>query len=298
MDHAERIRAAVEAIETSLPDRPDMRRIVETAGLSPWHFQRVFRALVGETVGSYVRKRQLSRSIPALLDTDRRILDIAIEHGFESQEAYSRAFRAVFELPPGRFRKRGQRASGLSVPDPETLRVRGMAHIAHAQPRIVERAALHFVGARGRFVSLLAEEPDAAGPVGALWQRFERGHAAIEGRVGADGYGLCVPIPPREDGPEYELEYLAAAQVAGGQEPPAGFSSHTSPPSLYAVFEHRGGLDTLHATIATALFRWLPHSGFTHGAAAEFERYAAGQSPARRSSPAEFWLAITPETHP
>ena len=116
MDSLDAVRQAIGRIEEQITEPIRVSEIAQASGLSPWHFQRVFRAVVGETVGGYIRKRRLSKSIEALLETDRRILDIALEHGFESQEAYTRAFRALFELPPGRFRERGQRVTTLAAP--------------------------------------------------------------------------------------------------------------------------------------------------------------------------------------
>jgi AraC family transcriptional regulator len=100
VDQVEIIEQAIERIERDLLGPITVSEIASSSALSPWHFQRVFRALVGDSVGGYSRKRRLSRSIESLLETDARIIDIALQSGFESQEAYTRAFSGVFGLPP------------------------------------------------------------------------------------------------------------------------------------------------------------------------------------------------------
>lgn len=59
-----------------------------------------------ETPGSYIRKRRLSEAVRQLLTSKSRILDIALDYQFDSQAAFTRAFRAMFAISPGSYRKR------------------------------------------------------------------------------------------------------------------------------------------------------------------------------------------------
>ena len=77
MDALRAIQESVEFIEAHLEELPQVPEIARVAGLSTAHFQRLFHALVGETVAGYARRRRLSRSVETLLETDRRVLDIA-----------------------------------------------------------------------------------------------------------------------------------------------------------------------------------------------------------------------------
>jgi AraC family transcriptional regulator len=102
--YLERIQCGVDYIETRLDEDVALSDVAEEAGISQWHFQRIFRALTGETLKTYIRSRRLAVSLERLLDTNLRVLDIAIMAGFESQEAFARAFKKAFGLTPQKYR--------------------------------------------------------------------------------------------------------------------------------------------------------------------------------------------------
>ncbi len=82
-----------------------MDDIAEQAGFSKFHFHRIFRTAVGMSITEYVRMRRLANASTALLYTNKRILDIAFYYHFESQEAFTRAFKKYYHLPPGQYRR-------------------------------------------------------------------------------------------------------------------------------------------------------------------------------------------------
>lgn len=92
-------------IETHLHEQIGLEEVASEALLSPYHYHRIFRNEVGMTVVDYIRNRRMSLASTALRTTDAGILDIALACGFESQEAFTRAFRKLYGMPPGRFRK-------------------------------------------------------------------------------------------------------------------------------------------------------------------------------------------------
>jgi AraC family transcriptional regulator len=106
MDHLKQIQRAVDYIEENLRDELPFWDIAKRAGYSMWHFQRVFGATVGDTVKEYIRKRRLASALHDLAATEKRILDIALEYQFESQESFSRAFKGEFGRTPGECRKK------------------------------------------------------------------------------------------------------------------------------------------------------------------------------------------------
>ena len=75
------------------------------AHFSPYHFHRIFRGMVGESVKEHVRRLlRLERSAQRLRDSNDAILEIALDAGYESHESFTRAFRAMFGESPSEFR--------------------------------------------------------------------------------------------------------------------------------------------------------------------------------------------------
>lgn len=93
--YLERIQHGVDYIETRLEEDVSLADVAKAAGVSQWHFQRIFKALTGETLKTYIRSRRFAASLARLLDTNLRVLDIALLAGFESQEAFARAFKTL-----------------------------------------------------------------------------------------------------------------------------------------------------------------------------------------------------------
>ncbi len=81
-----------------------LRALSEALGYSKYHATRQFRALSGMPLREYRNKRRLAFALLQVRDTDRSLLDIAIDHGFSSHEAFSRAFRAAYGLSPSAYR--------------------------------------------------------------------------------------------------------------------------------------------------------------------------------------------------
>ncbi len=79
--------------------------VAKEAGYSYYHFTRMFQALLGESIGNYVQKRRLFNGASQLLYSNRKIIDIALDCGFDSPEAFSRAFKSVYRVSPKEYRK-------------------------------------------------------------------------------------------------------------------------------------------------------------------------------------------------
>ena len=109
---------AWEAIEQSLPfieehlaEEISTEELANTVGLSPFYFQRLFKRLVNKSVQEYVKLRRLARVIENLGDSERRILDVALDYGFSSHANFTRAFKETFGITPEDYRRVLRRGS-------------------------------------------------------------------------------------------------------------------------------------------------------------------------------------------
>lgn len=99
------VQQAIQWIETHLQEPISTSHVCEVIGFSKYHFHRIFQHAVGMTITAYIRKRRLANASSMLLHTNERMIDVAVYFQFESQEAFTRAFKNVYGLPPGRYRK-------------------------------------------------------------------------------------------------------------------------------------------------------------------------------------------------
>lgn len=105
MNHYPNIQRAIRYIEDHLEDELPLEEVAAAAGFSMFHFHRLFQQHTGITAADYIRARRLADAASRLLYTEERLLDIALSCRFDSQEAFTRAFKKIYGLPPGRYRK-------------------------------------------------------------------------------------------------------------------------------------------------------------------------------------------------
>src|SRR5512139_3027294 len=96
MSYVQNVLRAVEYMERNLTNPISVSDVASEAAYSTFHFVRLFKALTGDTPGSYLRRRRLTEASGELVRSRRRIIEIAIDYQFQSQEAFSRAFRDCF----------------------------------------------------------------------------------------------------------------------------------------------------------------------------------------------------------
>ena len=101
------LQRAIDYIEENLCDELEISKIAARAYLSPFYFQRVFRATTGLAVGEYIRARRLSRAAEELSRADAKVIDVALKYGYDSPDSFARAFTRFHGIPPSYARARG-----------------------------------------------------------------------------------------------------------------------------------------------------------------------------------------------
>ena len=94
-------------IETRFGDDLTLDDIAQAAGVSRFHLARVFEVRMGKSVMGYVRARRLSLAALALAAGAPDILAVALDAGYGSHEAFTRAFSAAFGRTPEAVREAG-----------------------------------------------------------------------------------------------------------------------------------------------------------------------------------------------
>lgn len=109
-----RINRVMDHIDDNLGGPLTLPELAAVAGFSPFHFHRIFGAMVGETLGQYIRRLRLERAALQLVaDPGKPITTIALECGFSGSAPFARAFRDAFGMSAGQWRRsRTSRATG------------------------------------------------------------------------------------------------------------------------------------------------------------------------------------------
>ncbi len=208
-------------IEAHLLEPMTVKSIADSAGYSPSRFSRGFTRLQGESVMSYVRGRRLEAAVGRLLtDPDVRIVDLAFDSGFDSQEAFTRAFVRAFGHPPGRLRTLGPVSSVIR-----------RKRVSPLEPEIHERVErvpeLHLAG--------LVRRVTPANPhdLPETWQRLES-LRDFPGVFDSSTYLLILGMD-RRDG---AVEMMPSMRVHADATPPPTLRRHCVPAGACTVFRH------------------------------------------------------------
>jgi AraC family transcriptional regulator len=226
----------------------------------------------------YVRARRLTLAARSLATGAADILDLALESGYGSHEAFSRAFRAQFGATPESVRRS---ASTEELPMIEPMRNPDTDKIALEPPRFVEGASLLVVG--------LSERQSFQAPQGipAQWQTFMAAYGDLPDK--ANPIPLGVSLNMDEDG---TFDYVCGVEVTAFGSAPPGLVQLRLPAQRYAVFQHRGHVAQITATYSAIWNEWLPAQDLRAADAASLERHLESFDPRTGLGGVEIWIPI------
>lgn len=151
IDMKEIVAACVNYIESNIYNKITLDDIVLQSGISKYHLHRMFKSLTGESLMEYVQSRKLSSSINELLHTNMRIIDIALEYGFDYEQSYIRAFRKKFGYTPLKVRLEDR-----SLIIKEKLNIHDILSVNNSiiyKPFFVYKPKMYLVGNQHKIVS-------------------------------------------------------------------------------------------------------------------------------------------------
>ncbi len=270
MDYIKKVSRAISFIEKNLEQEIRLSDIARKACLSEFHFHRIFSALVGCSVGEYIRKRRLSRAAEELLVTRTRVIEIAVGYCFGSQESFTRAFKKQFGVNPAQYRKQKKRSfifEKKEITEDYLLHLEGGLTM---EPRIVTKETFKVIGMQGRTTLKDNKIPQ-------LWQDFIPRMEEIQNRTDkAVSYGICM-VDPDFDIKDFtdttEFTELVAVEVNNFDFVPQGMVTQVIERQKYAVFTHKGSLANLRMTYDFIYGTWLHKSGMELAKTVDFEYY-------------------------
>ncbi|MCB0411813.1 MAG: GyrI-like domain-containing protein [Bdellovibrionales bacterium] len=290
-EHLQYVATAAAFIEKNLTQPLQVSEVCQQIPLSAWQFQRLFRACVGDSIGSYMRKRRLTESAKALqMNSKLRMIDVALEYQFGSQEAYTRAFQKYFAMTPARFRKASLDLHIYGTPYLDSKKIQHFSKQITHQPLILKLEEMRIIGLTTTIRSPLGEEADFIDKLPPLWSEILEKRALIPHRKKGRVFGIAVG----EQGSlnEETMTYFAGFEVPLGTEPPSEFSKLDLKSQTYATFENQGLPDVSSVTMDYIYGIWLPQSDYKRGSGYDFEIFDSRYNPSDDKSISTYYLPI------
>ncbi|TFH90459.1 AraC family transcriptional regulator [Vibrio ouci] len=292
-----RISKVLSFIHSHLDTPLSLEDIAEQSCWSRWQLQRVFQAETGLTVANYVRELKLSAAAELLLDSDQRVIDIAIALGFNSEIAFSRAFKQFFGHSPRTYRNNAQRV-GLKKPiEVSEVSINGANELAFVEVQIDTKEAFILKGVKGEIKGLFSLFPDFSYVVPKLWQQLE---ATAHLSPAPQGQLLGVVDVTKAAFDGSNLFYWAGLELHQNTpmpELPSVVSDKLDilnvSQQTYAAVKHKGPIETLPKTLEWFILHWLPNSDYSGIDGYELEVYPQHYQADSPDAEMEYWVPIS-----
>lgn len=269
-------------VDQHLDQYLDLETLAEVAHFSPFHFHRLFSALMGETLGSYLRRRRCEVAATRLLAQPKlAVLQIALGVGFGSAEAFTHAFGARFGCSPTSWRlqqsaergamsnpdqsnsKPDQEQWGEAIKNGDTVKTDAPMKVQIVERKPTSIAYLRYVGPYGL-------------PLSTFWQTQAYPWMATFGLIGQPRYGLSLD-DPRVTVPE-QCRYDAGCEIPANVSALGAAHRATIPGGQYAALSFKGVVSEFEAAWDALLRDWLPASGLQLDNRPMFEYYPTDSS--------------------
>jgi AraC family transcriptional regulator len=303
----ESIQKALDYIDDHLARNHSPEELSKVAALSPFYFQRLFTRLVKRPVSEYIKMRRLARACETLDDKSKRILDIALEHGFNSHEHFTKIFKGAFGITPEDYRSHPVRLNQIMKPD----LLLGYTMVDENVPLITDSIVLEisrrsidfselYIGLSAP-VSMSEQTPlgetTGVDVPGLLWDKFHNLKHQIKGLAPNGIEFAASSFGDYEDG---MFNYFAGASAVPGATAYDDFATWELPAADYIVcsFEAENITELTTSALGKSMSylfgTWLPkHNLSTQPFSAE--KYVAIDPEACRM---ELWVIPVPITEP
>ncbi|WP_018239874.1 GyrI-like domain-containing protein [Ensifer sp. BR816] len=242
-------------IYAHLDEELDVDRISEIACLSPHHWHRIYRAVYGETLAATVKRLRLQRAAADLVQSELTVDAIARRSGYPNVQSFNRTFKAVYGLPPARYRKEGSHKTF------ETASMEGNAVMYEVTLKTIDPLTLLGVAHSGSYMG--------------IGQAFETLYGTLFAR------GLFRPdmemIGIYLDDPELvetdKLRSFACVTTKDEAAMEAPLTPQTIDGGQYAVLRHKGPYADMPKAYQWLYGTWLQNSGREIRDSVMFEKY-------------------------
>jgi len=284
LDHIDILQEILRYIDIHIKEEMNVEKLAERAGFSPYYFCRMFQCGVGSSIMEYVRSRRLAYAASEL-NSGSKLLNIAVDYGFETHSGFSKAFRRYFGCPPEIYRA----YATFDVPNvPDLSKANQFISEFVIEPKIIAKKTSFKIAGFAFKIKLPVNIPspvphylDPQSPVTdiddgrkplnklqELWEeckadgRLEKLHKESFLKFHAE-YGACF----FKDNDEEKSVYLIGVEAKSRVNIPFEYDVYTIPEAMFAVFSTPPSNEDNFSTILKDTWKfifseWLPNSGY------------------------------------
>jgi len=273
---------AVWYIEMHFGSEISLVDVAQASGLSKFHLVRAFGTYAGRSVMRYVRARRLSEAAKRLAIEPSGILDVALEAGYNSHEAFTRAFKAQFGITPDQFR-RNPYLENIQIVEPiEMDDSKKDTSINLFEPRLVDGDAMVIVGLKKRY------DDETSTQMPSQWQAFQAHIGNIDNQKGNVAFGVLCNSDDNGN-----IDYITGVEVSQYPEASKELDGLRIPAQTYAVFLHEGHVAEIGRTWKAIFADWLPQADYKPVDAPQLERYGEGFDTETGIGDIEIWIPVS-----
>jgi AraC family transcriptional regulator len=278
------IEKALWFIESHFASEITLEDLAKAVGVSRFHITRAFGTATGRSIMRYVRGRRLTEAAKALSNDAPDILSVALDAGYGSHEAFTRAFRDEFGVTPETIRAQGH-LKKIDLVGPTKM----------DETQLIKLEAPRFVRGKRLLIAGLGERYtwETSAGIPSQWQRFLPHLGQIPGQRGGTAYGVYCNS---DDAGNFDC--VCGVEVEDFSRLPADWSRVRIPEQRYAIFLQRAHISTIRSTWNTIWNHWLPESGYEVVDAPNCERYGDDFDSATGMGGFEIWIPIKTGSKP
>ena len=246
------INKVLDYINEHLNEKPDLTTLSQIANVSPFHFHRIFKAIIGENLGEYVQRLRLEYVAEKLKTTELSLNTLAEKTGYNSEQALSKAFKKHFGTPPSIYKLASTETKDYSQTQLSPL-------ICKIEPKNI--IYIRIIAPYGT-----KEVYDKA------WNELNQ-FASDNNLLRESNEWLGISLDDPNTTQTNKCRFYACLTIDKAISPTGKIGCKNIKGGLYAIFTHKGSYSGLNEYYKNIWFGWLPSANYRLRQATFFEKY-------------------------
>lgn len=245
------INKVLDYINEHLNEKPDLSTLSRIANVSPFHFHRIFKAIIGENLGEYIQRLRLEYVAGKLKTTELSLSTLAEKAGYNTEQALSKAFKKYFGTPPSIYK--------LASAENKIYNDQLSPQICEIEPK-----SLIYIRVIAPYGT--QEVYDRA------WEELHQ-FASDNNLLQESNEWLGISFDDPDTTQTNKCRFYACLTIYEPFTPSGKIGTKSIKGGQYAVFTHKSSYKGLHEYYKNIWFGWLPTSNYRLRQATFFEKY-------------------------